>query len=73
MRSRDCARDDNEEGTFEFYSNYLRGTFQSQHEHSIMSIAVKFTRRQTLAGLAAATALPLPALGLAAENRVRGR
>ena len=37
-----------------------------------MSVAAKFTRRQTLAGLAAATALPLPVLGLGADNRMRG-
>ena len=37
-----------------------------------MPLTTGFTRRQTLAALAAATALPLPTFSLAAENRMRG-
>lgn len=37
-----------------------------------MPFTTKFTRRQTLAAIAAAAAAPLPAFTLAAENRMRG-
>lgn len=37
-----------------------------------MPFTTKFTRRQTLAAIAAAAAAPMPAFTLAAENRMRG-
>ena len=37
-----------------------------------MPFAAKFTRRQTLAAMAAASTLSVPTLSLAAENRMRG-